>query len=86
MVKRVIPNDRLLHMRLEDGLDWPKLCQFLDKPIPEVSFPQANSTKDYLAVVTDGIVAAWIREAQIRAAAIVVAAISIGFGIFFIPK
>ena len=35
------PED-LLIMNLEENDGWDKLCQFLDKPIPDVPFPHAN--------------------------------------------
>ncbi|KAK4962870.1 hypothetical protein LTR10_000497 [Elasticomyces elasticus] len=41
-VKRVTPADRLLLFSLADG--WGPLCQFLDKPVPDVPFPRVNET------------------------------------------
>lgn len=42
MVKRVVPRERLLLFKLEEG--WEPLCKFLGKPIPEVPFPKVNET------------------------------------------
>lgn len=35
------PKDRLLYWTVNDG--WGPLCQFLDQPIPETSFPHLNT-------------------------------------------
>lgn len=43
MVKRVTPPERLLIFKLDEG--WEPLCQFLDKPIPDVAFPQINDAE-----------------------------------------
>lgn len=40
MVRKVVPADRLLVVKLGDG--WEPLCQFLGKPIPQQPYPQAN--------------------------------------------
>lgn len=42
MIKRVVPKDRLLLFKLDDG--WEPLCKFLDKPVPDVPFPRVNET------------------------------------------
>lgn len=41
-VKRTIPESRLLVMELGDG--WDKLCEFLGKDIPDVPYPNVNSS------------------------------------------
>lgn len=41
------PGD-LLEIRICDGDGWEKLCPFLDKQIPEVSFPQLNVYPRYV--------------------------------------
>ncbi|ETS73814.1 hypothetical protein PFICI_14760 [Pestalotiopsis fici W106-1] len=40
MVKRTVPPERLLIMKLSDG--WEPLCKFLGKPIPDEPFPRVN--------------------------------------------
>lgn len=35
------PGD-LLILDLEDGIDWPDLCAFLGRPVPDTPFPHAN--------------------------------------------
>jgi len=38
------PKDRFLKFRIIDGDGWEKLCSFLDKPIPDVPFPNTNQS------------------------------------------
>ncbi|MEM9779663.1 MAG: sulfotransferase family protein [Pseudomonadota bacterium] len=40
-----IPPERLLVYPVGSG--WEPLCQFLDCPVPDTSFPSGNSTKDF---------------------------------------
>ena len=44
-VKRTIPPDRLLVYEVAQG--WEPLCRFLELPVPEEPFPQANSTDEF---------------------------------------
>ena len=40
LVERVTPIGRLPQYRLDQG--WESLCEFLDRPIPDVDFPRVN--------------------------------------------
>lgn len=40
MVRKIVPPERLLVMKLGDG--WEPLCEFLGKPVPQEPYPQAN--------------------------------------------
>ncbi|MAF83695.1 MAG: sulfotransferase [Gammaproteobacteria bacterium] len=40
-VKEKTPAERLLVYRISEG--WEPLCQFLDKPVPNIPFPHANA-------------------------------------------
>lgn len=40
MVRKLVPSDRLLVMKLGDG--WETLCEFLGKPVPQEPYPRAN--------------------------------------------
>jgi hypothetical protein len=44
-VKRIIPEDRLLVCKLEDGLGWEKLCNWLEVDVPpkDVPYPREVS-------------------------------------------
>ncbi|CAO3625030.1 unnamed protein product [Mucor fragilis] len=44
-VKRVVPADQLLVMELGEG--WGKLCAFLGKDVPNVPYPNVNSTLEH---------------------------------------
>ncbi|KXX75845.1 hypothetical protein MMYC01_206628 [Madurella mycetomatis] len=39
-IRRIVPEERRLEYRMGDG--WGPLCAFLDVPVPDVPFPQAN--------------------------------------------
>ena len=40
MVERVTQFNKILKFKLEDG--WETLCNFLERPIPDIDFPQVN--------------------------------------------
>ena len=52
-VRRLVPADRLLDYRLGDG--WEPLCEFLDKPKPDVPFPFVNEGKDLKLLIRVGL-------------------------------
>ena len=43
-VRAEIPGDRLLVLNIIEGDGWDQLCEFLDRPIPDVPFPARNVT------------------------------------------
>ncbi|KAI8393797.1 uncharacterized protein BYT42DRAFT_552262 [Radiomyces spectabilis] len=49
-VKRTVPADRLLVIQLGEG--WNRLCEFLGKPVPNVPYPNTNSTENFHDLVT----------------------------------
>ncbi len=42
---------RLLTYNLGDG--WESLCRFLDKPVPDSSFPRSNSADEFHATIAE---------------------------------
>lgn len=44
-IQRRVPPERLLIFRISEG--WAPLCQFLDKSVPNESFPKTNTTAEY---------------------------------------
>jgi hypothetical protein len=48
-----VPKDNLLVMELGEG--WERLCEFLDKPIPDVPYPKLNSPKQLQENITKRI-------------------------------
>ena len=45
-VRQGVPPDRLLEWRPEEG--WGPICTALGVPVPDVPFPHANTTEDFL--------------------------------------
>jgi hypothetical protein len=45
-----VPKENLLIMELGEG--WERLCEFLDKPIPDVPYPKLNSPKQLQENIT----------------------------------
>ena len=41
-VKAYVPADRLLVFDVREG--WAPLCKFLDRPVPDIPFPNVNDT------------------------------------------
>lgn len=44
-VRKLVPKDRLLEYRIEEG--WEPLCRFLGEAVPEDDFPRGNSKEDF---------------------------------------
>ncbi|KAI7858710.1 hypothetical protein BDC45DRAFT_531266 [Circinella umbellata] len=42
----IVPKEKLLVLGLGEG--WGPLCQFLNKPIPDIEYPHVNTTADML--------------------------------------
>ncbi|KAI2641023.1 hypothetical protein GGS21DRAFT_353898 [Xylaria nigripes] len=47
--KDLVPADRLLVVRLEDGLGWEQICPFLEVDTPAIPYPRVNDTKQFQA-------------------------------------
>ena len=45
-VQRTIPSDRLLTFDVREG--WEPLCAFLGVPVPVITFPKLNSSKQFV--------------------------------------
>ncbi|KAE8165696.1 Tubulin/FtsZ, GTPase domain-containing protein [Aspergillus tamarii] len=52
-IKETLPKDRLLVVKLEDGLGWEQICPFLDQPIPEEQYPRGNEPDKFHRIVGD---------------------------------
>lgn len=48
-VKNVIPADQLLVYQVSEG--WGPLCDFLEAPVPDESFPRANQREEFWDLV-----------------------------------
>ena len=76
MVKRVVPADRLCHIRLEDGLGWEQICPFLDVPIPEQEYPDRNEPARFQAL-TQGVVKPMLTRAIIKFATVCIPTVGV---------
>lgn len=45
-VQAAIPSSRLLTLDVRDG--WGPLCAFLDCPVPDITFPRLNSSRQFV--------------------------------------
>jgi hypothetical protein len=54
-VENAIPTERLLVWDVAEG--WGPLCDFLEVPVPEDSFPHVNDRKEFLNRIIDGSLA-----------------------------
>ncbi|KAI1823872.1 P-loop containing nucleoside triphosphate hydrolase protein [Xylaria intraflava] len=46
-VKRLVPPEQLMVIKLEDGLGWKELCPYLGVPIPDTPWPRLNTTDEF---------------------------------------
>jgi hypothetical protein len=77
MVKEKIPKERLLVIRLEDGLGWEQICPFLEMPIPEEEYPRGNEPEKFKALLK-GYMAPRMRNAMVKLATLVVPVVGVG--------
>jgi hypothetical protein len=54
-VESTVPSDRLLVWSVKEG--WGPLCEFLELPVPEESFPHINDRTEFLNRIIDGSLA-----------------------------
>ncbi|KAI1484878.1 hypothetical protein F5X96DRAFT_683262 [Biscogniauxia mediterranea] len=47
LVQKLVPPEKLLVVRLEDGLGWEEICPFLGHEIPETRYPRGNDPKEF---------------------------------------
>jgi len=59
MIRRLVPNDRLLEYHVREG--WKPLCEWLGKEIPNTEVPHVNFGADFKAKVRV-IQLMWVRE------------------------
>ncbi|GFF92173.1 hypothetical protein IFM60648_09656 [Aspergillus lentulus] len=70
-VKNTVPKERLLVVKLEDGLGWEQICPFLDVPIPEEKYPRGNDVDNFKAMA-EGYFKERTRAAMLRLGALLV--------------
>jgi hypothetical protein len=75
-VKNTVPKERLLVVRLEDGLGWEQICPFLDVPIPEEKYPSGNDVDNFQAMA-EGYFKERTRAAMLRLGTLLVPALGV---------
>ncbi|EXJ61212.1 uncharacterized protein A1O5_12004 [Cladophialophora psammophila CBS 110553] len=76
-VKRLIPSDRILVVKIEDGLGWEQICPFLGKEVPKgVEYPRGVEHED----VKDRVLLPLLRNAAMKLAVTVMVPIALGVG------
>ncbi|KAJ3489899.1 hypothetical protein NLG97_g5899 [Lecanicillium saksenae] len=47
LIRRLVPKDQLLAVKLEDGWGWEQMCPFLGIPIPKEKYPRGNAPAEF---------------------------------------
>ncbi|KAK1495504.1 hypothetical protein CCUS01_13385 [Colletotrichum cuscutae] len=63
MVRELIPADKLLVIKPEEGLGWDKICPFLGHDIPDVPYPRVNKAAEFQVMVMKDMIASWKKTA-----------------------
>lgn len=78
--KRVMPADRTLILKMEDGLGWEEVCDFLGKEVPKgVAYPRAVEHED----LKDKFLMPLIKDAMIKLGLTVTLPIALGIGLWW---
>ena len=70
--RSLVPKDRMIEIKLEDGLGWEQICPFLEKEIPNEPYPRANNAAEFKELTTS-IIGPSARMAMLNMATTVVA-------------
>ena len=62
MAVKLAPSDRLLIVKLEDGLGWGQICPFLGHEIPKEPYPRGNDPEEFGKLVEGYMMTNWIRS------------------------
>lgn len=47
MARRLLPEQKLLSVKLEDGFGWEQICPFIGVPIPKDKYPRGNAPAEF---------------------------------------
>ncbi|KAF2141672.1 uncharacterized protein K452DRAFT_228059 [Aplosporella prunicola CBS 121167] len=83
LIRSLVPADRLLEYRVGEG--WERLCEFLEKPVPEEPFPRVNDTQN-MHVARRRMLTDAAAKVVSRAAKISVPLMVVGVALFFARK
>lgn len=79
-----MPQDRLIEIKLEDGLGWEQICEFLGKDIPNEPYPRINNATEFKEL-TNGFIIPNIRDAMVKLVT-VVGVPCIAFGMWYYTR
>lgn len=65
MVKATVPAERILILKLEDGIDWQPVCEFLGKKAPDEPYPRGNTVAEF-RVLLNSVLDQMMAEAKVR--------------------
>lgn len=83
LVRRIVPPEQLLVVKLEDGLGWEQICPFIGEEIPDVPYPRANDPKEFKRTVQSVMWTHWRRTFAAYAA---VLAPAVGVGVWYLRR
>lgn len=75
---KITPPERLLVIKLEDGLGWEQICPFIGDEIPSIPYPRGNEPKDFKLLANSMITRHW-KEAFARWTGVAVTATLVGW-------
>jgi sulfotransferase family protein len=78
--KSLVPPEQLLCLRLEDGMDWDKICPFLVVPVPDAEWPSKHEADEFSKGV-DSSTSPMLRNAMSRmiiTASVIVGVVAFG--------
>lgn len=76
-VMRVTPPERLLAVKLEDGLGWEQICPFIGDKVPDAPYPRGNEPKNF-ELLANGMITQHWKEAFVQWTGVAVTAAVVG--------
>ncbi|KAI0160780.1 hypothetical protein GGR57DRAFT_456287 [Xylariaceae sp. FL1272] len=76
--KELVPADRLLVCRLEDGFGWEQICPFLGHGIPKEKYPKGNAPAEFHKLGKEVLMPGMLKFGAVVLSAVVIPAASAG--------
>ncbi|KAI1318219.1 hypothetical protein F5Y16DRAFT_392159 [Xylariaceae sp. FL0255] len=76
--KALVPKDRLLVCKLEDGFGWEQICPFLGHPIPEQRYPRGNAPEEFKRMAAEVLEPGMKKAGAIALSSILIPLASVG--------
>ncbi|KAI0017055.1 P-loop containing nucleoside triphosphate hydrolase protein [Xylariomycetidae sp. FL0641] len=51
LMQKLLPPEKLLVVKLEDGLGWEEICPFLGHPVPAQRYPRGNDPQEFSKLI-----------------------------------